>query len=465
MVQPLQAGSVVRLAAALVRRASCQPGRLRLTQTRILTSAAVPPALIIGPTELPQRARVPYCHHESDMSSILDLQEHRDLWDKLQYRPPPVFGFGTRIELQVILRTMVYQIFNLNISVKKLALETKANIVTPKDLRYIDRKRFSQNLPQEIVTSNFAKHEDKIIERNWASLLEVCRLTHAADEVIEVLFENSTKAREDKLCKAVVGHWLSQKLARPRLPADVLNRLRLRLMMTQGRFSREEDQQILAWAKENTSQGRQPIANMAELGARLGRNQKFLTQRYCNLESGQTPNIKSGLFSTEESKYILKAVFDAGWKLDGDGDSVKKTVFEKIGSSLMRKPKNVQKHWRDVLFPLLARHKAGNTELNYYERLIHYLAERGYRDSQEVDWAKVAALPEFAGATGSHLARLYHSRLRNARLQFSSLPPEQVSPQHLVRWWTTIRKRVKNDNKCKGEDELLEYYCQKILKL
>ena len=349
-------------------------------------------------------------------------------------------------------------ILHQDISVAKLALDNeKSNF--PKTARRIQRKEIARDgkIPDKLKIGRFSKKEDSVIIQNWQELLKKANLENQSIETIQnsvfnpsnISKENQNQA-EIQMIKNLIGYWLSMGLTHTRLSCEVFQRLNVLSNTTGGEFSAEEDKLVIQYVQQN---GRK----WKELSKMTGRLIKAILGRYDSLllPSLQNRKLKKGHYSIENDLQIMAAVLKHNPKAIENGKMVSREVWKELGSQLGRYPVYVTKHWREILHPLLVRHKAGKLDTDFAEPIVDYMLRNKLEYCQDVDWESLAKL--LPGSTGPHLHLAYRALQGSTKKKYNLDCPD-VTAEAVKKFIDERRVVEKRKAKCERDEILLEYY-------
>ena len=123
-------------------------------------------------------------------------------------------------------------------------------------------------------------------------------------------------------------------------------------------------------------------------------------------------------FSFAEDEKILRAVFANNPDVMRDG-AVERSFFEKLATELKRTPKDIYYRWSRRIQHVLVRFEAGMyyltryserpvfhvcisppgtlNDVDYYGRIIDYMADNGFNRVKGVNWTEVTSKPGLTG--------------------------------------------------------------------
>jgi hypothetical protein len=195
----------------------------------------------------------------------------------------------------------------------------------------------------------------------------------------------------------VVGCYLAQELPYIRFSTDVLGRAKLILYKSNGKFSKDEDEVILAEVKKNGT----GIETWQKLAKILKRNSPRTMRRRYESKLKEVSYI-SGAYTIEEDKLILEQLFQ-GKKEVGIADikaSQQKSLLPAV-SKLYRPISNINMHWLHKLKPVLLSYHLGVLHFDWKESFANYIVDKKPMTMQEVDWKD--AVEHFPGQSSASL--------------------------------------------------------------
>jgi len=188
-----------------------------------------------------------------------------------------------------------------------------------------------------------------------------------------------------------------------------------------------------------------------------GRLIKAILGRYDSLllPSLQNRKLKKGHYSIENDLQIMAAVLKHNPKAIENGKMVSREVWKELDSQLGRYPVYVTKHWREILHPLLVRHKAGKLDTDFAEPIVDYMLRNKLEYCQDVDWESLAKV--LPGSTGPHLQVVYRHLQGSTKKKYNLDCPD-VTAEAVKKFIDERIVREKRKAKCERDEILLEYY-------
>jgi len=309
----------------------------------------------------------------------------------------------------------------------------------------IDRRYI--RIPENVSIGRFNIEEDNTIKTNMEKLSKLTKESYSeillADKGDEFL---NTKME-------IIGSFLSQGFQKIRLPQEIFFRARSLLVLSRGKLTEKE--------KRNIEEHMNSCENLrwTSLGEKLNRDDGTIkTYVKCQLRNkGKT---KRGKLTIEESKKIIKAVFETNKNALSNSDDVQFTaiIWDELAQELNRPPKILHEHWLNCIQPLLTRYEAGVLEVNFKIPLLEYCMRSDIQYPQNADWKKISRSPEFFGTTSNYLSCIYGS-IRNDTKRAYKLGGEEVTTKVMLERQKTLRICKPRTNK-----DILDYYENAIKK-
>ena len=321
---------------------------------------------------------------------------------------------------------------------------------------YSSRDQFPKysNIPENVSLGRFDAEEDDAIMKN------VEKLSKLSEEksYSEILLAN----KEDEFLHTkmeIIGSFLSQGIQKIRLPQEVFLRARSLLVLSRGEFTEKEKRFI-----EDHLNSCENFRAWKSLGEKLNRDAHTITT-FARNQLRHKGKTKKGRFTVDETKKILKAVFQTNKSALSNSDDLTQIaiIWDELAQELNRPPKNVHDHWLTLIKPILTRHEAGVLEADFKIPLLEYCLKLDIQYAQNADWKKISRSPEFFGTTSSYLSCLYNSIRSNTKRKLAyELDEKEVTTKVMLerlKTQTTLKLRTN-----KREKEILDYYENAIKK-
>jgi hypothetical protein len=190
---------------------------------------------------------------------------------------------------------------------------------------------------------------------------------------------------------------LAQELPYVRFSTDVLGRAKLILYKSNGKFSKDEDEVILAEVKKNGT-GIESWKNLAKI---LKRNAPCNIKAHYELKLMEASYF-SGAYTIEEDKVILEQLFKGRKKIGiKDINAIQRKSLLPAVSKLYRPINNLNSHWYVKLKPILLSYHLGVLHFDWKESFANYIVDKKPMTMQEVDWKD--AVEHFPGQSSVSL--------------------------------------------------------------
>jgi len=373
---------------------------------------------------------------DADKKPILSLEEHRVIKESLDKK--------TSFDL------LVHHILDKNILVSSLALENNLVWLSSQPMTKMRMSKLkSKSLLDKFKIGKFTSETDEIILNNWETLVASVNVQKedAKKEIVKVPEDT------DGIKNNVIGYYVSQGMNEDRLAAEVFQRLKK--LLVSGEFSSKEDQILLSFVNKN---GRK----WTELSKLMGRRSSSLLHRFNNLENKEA-SVMVGDYNIKYDKIIITEVFRKDRNILETDGNVTEEVYVKIGSLLNRSARSVQQRWLTKLEPILRRHHAGTLDVDIREQLITYLVENNLNYPQDIDWDKLAKMPEYAGHTSRSLERTRNTLMTMALKKFN-VNYTNITAADLKQYWDNSRRyKLRNKKQQEHLEALLDFYTSNIL--
>ena len=227
---------------------------------------------------------------------------------------------------------------------------------------------------------------------------------------------------------------------------------RLNVILHGGKFTKEEDQAILAWVEENGETGWTYLARA--LGRNYLRAGAAVQERYDVLKTV----VKKGAFSKEEDALLIKEV------LKQDLDAMEKPChktdlnFKQIESVMGRHKKTILEHYFCILHPTIMRYKAGTLNKDVRAELIQKAKENKWIYMTDIKFDELALLPEFEGHNKTSMNSLYKDMAGKAKKRFGLKSQREVTVGQVEGWFATREIHAKSKNHVERQGWIVEAY-------
>jgi len=304
------------------------------------------------------------------------------------------------------------------------------------------------------------KEDEDAIEKRFETLLAETGLDKEA--LMEELFAahkgspfNWDGPKDFMLKRQLAGFWLLQgmKDGDRRLPMEVYTKLAV--VLYRGSFTEEEDAAILAWVDKHGA------TRWTELARNLGRNylqaKATVKNRYEEL-TGKAKGNRQGAYDSEEFAVLIEevmkqdpAAFEKPME-DNDLD------FKSIAACMERLNKGLWNVYAGTVHPTVRRHKLGTLEKDVKGELIQQVKENDWNLSADVEFDKLARLPQFDGHNGKSLPRMYDGMLLATMNKLGKKSRREVTVEEVEEWWKNSTRYAKKVNLIEKEQQIVEAY-------
>merc|ERR1712037_267553 len=111
-----------------------------------------------------------------------------------------------------------------------------------------------------------------------------------------------------------------------------------------------------------------------------------------------------------------------------------------------------------TVHPTVRRHKLGTLEKDVRGELIQQVKENNWNLNADVEFDKLARLPQFEGHNGGSLHRMYGSMLGNTMTKLGKKSRREVTVEEVEEWWKNSTRYAKFSNVIEKEQLILESY-------
>jgi hypothetical protein len=257
------------------------------------------------------------------------------------------------------------------------------------------------------------------------------------------------------LKRQLVGFWLLQgmKDGDRRLPMEVYTKLAV--LLCGGSFTAEEDAAILAWVDKHGA------TRWAELARNLGRRYLSAAQsvklRYDDLR-GKAKGNRQGAFDSEEFAVLIGEV------MKQDPAAFEKPMeendldFKSIASYMGRGNAGIYNTYVRTVHPTVRRHKLGTLEKDVRDELIQQVKENRWNLSADIEFDKLARLPQFEGHNSNSLQEKYAGMLLATMKKLAKKSLREVTSDEVEEWWKNSTRPAKFSNLIEKEQQIVEAY-------
>merc|ERR1719186_1267774 len=109
--------------------------------------------------------------------------------------------------------------------------------------------------------------------------------------------------------------------------------------------------------------------------------------------------------------------------------------FKSIVSQMGRGRMGIYNVYANTVHPTVRRHKLGTLEKDVRGELIQKMKENGWNLSSDIEFDKLARLPQFEGHSSNSLQKKYHKMLLNTMKNLGKKSQREVTVEEVEEWW------------------------------
>merc|ERR1712108_72462 len=132
--------------------------------------------------------------------------------------------------------------------------------------------------------------------------------------------------------------------------------------------------------------------------------------------------------------------------------------FKSIASSTGRSRRGIYDVYSSTVHPTVRRHKLGTLEKDVRGELIQQVKENSWNLSADIEFDKMARLPQFRGHNRATLHNMYHRMLLNTMNNLGKKSIRDVAVEEVEGWWNNSTRHVKHTNVIEKEEQIVETY-------
>merc|ERR1719237_466013 len=134
--------------------------------------------------------------------------------------------------------------------------------------------------------------------------------------------------------------------------------------------------------------------------------------------------------------------------------------FKSIASHMERSRMGIQNVYAGTVHPTVRRHKLGTLEKEVRGELIQQVKENGWNLSADIEFDKLARLPQFVGHSSRSLQAKYDNMLLSTmtKLGKKSRSWREVTVEEVEEWWNNSTRLAKKSNLIEKEQQIVEAY-------
>ena len=293
----------------------------------------------------------------------------------------------------------------------------------------------------------FTKTQEKKMEENFKHLIIYADVDR---EILEAELFTRSSEKVLLLQRNLIGFYLLQNIAGAdqRLPVDVMDKLS---MIVSGKFTKEEDEKILAWVEEHGPK------NWSVLADNLGRHYKGAAGAVQKHYKKEKP--RPGQLNSQELEVILH------YFLTQKPNALKKnrppadTKWENVGAAVNRHGNRVYCAFVERIQPTILRFLAETLDRDVRPDLIRAVREEGWVYNVDIDFNLLAERPEFQGHTRASLSRLYLDMRGSTLTKHPDLTKcMEVTVGQVEEHWNNSKRNKKNKKLLAREQQIIDAY-------
>ena len=176
--------------------------------------------------------------------------------------------------------------------------------------------------------------------------------------------------------------------------------------------------------------------------------------------TGKAKGNRQGAYDSNEFAVLIEevmkqdpAVFEKSME-DNDLD------FKSIASRMGRGNMGIYTVYAGTVHPTVRRHKLGTLEKDVRGELIQQVKENNWNLSADVEFDKLARLPQFQGHNSKSLRQKYYNMLLSTmtKLGKKSRSWREVTVEEVEEWWNNSTRYAKFSNVIEKEQQIVEAY-------
>ena len=396
----------------------------------------------------------PKSSSDVNMGSILEHHKYKEMKSVLSKRSKKGFSLGPLDTASLFILSK-----GLSVNLELLSLDALAlsSHHSPTNKGYAEIREMKQR--GSVKMGKLNKEDEAAILEQFNTLLAKTALDK--EVLIKSLFATKNRGRGDNtdkdfmLKRQLVGFWLLQgtKDSDRRLPMQVYTKLAA--LLFSGSFTEEEDAAILTWVDKHG-----PTC-WAELARSLGRRYlsagPIVQNRYEEL-TGKAKGNRRGAFNSEELTVLIKEVLkrdQAAFEKPIEGNN---PDFKTIASHMKRPRPVLNTVYGRLVHPTVRRLKLGALETDVRGSLIQQVKENNWKLSADIEFDKLARLPQFGGHNSISLQDMYHGMIMNVGKKLGKASRREVTVEQVEKWWIGSTRRSKRVDLLEKEQLILEAY-------
>merc|ERR1712037_890898 len=129
-----------------------------------------------------------------------------------------------------------------------------------------------------------------------------------------------------------------------------------------------------------------------------------------------------------------------------------------MGACMERSNKGLWDVYSGTVHPTVRRHKLGTLEKDVKGELIQQVKENKWNLNADVEFDKLARLPQFEGHNSKSLHKMYDNMLKGAIYKLGEKSKREVTVEEVEEWWKNSRRPAKFSNLIEKEQKIVEAY-------
>ena len=132
--------------------------------------------------------------------------------------------------------------------------------------------------------------------------------------------------------------------------------------------------------------------------------------------------------------------------------------FKSIAMYMGRRSMGIYNVYAGTVHPTVRRHKLGTLEKDVRGELIQQVKEKGWNLNADVEFDKLAHLPQFEGHSGRSLQEEYNKMLVGTIYKLGKKSKREVTVEEVEEWWKNSTRKAKFANLIEKEQQIVEAY-------
>ena len=132
--------------------------------------------------------------------------------------------------------------------------------------------------------------------------------------------------------------------------------------------------------------------------------------------------------------------------------------FKSIASHMGRGTTGIYNVYAGTVHPTVRRHKLGTLEKDMRGELIQQVKKKGWNLSADIEFDKLARLPQFEGHSSNSLQEKYNGMLYGTMTKHGKKSRREVTVEEVEEWWKNSRRLAKRVNLIEKEKHIVKTY-------